>query len=166
MSVSLLYAFMTSPIMFALQTMNNGPIAMIGAVTAWVGAIMEAVADGQKFIAKRSTNKDDDDKKQTFVGPTGGFYRLCRHPNYLGEILFWIGLFIGGIPSFTNAASKISTVTAWICPSLGLTGILFVMKKATKRLDKIQEENYSGQSKYDEYKQKVTSSLIPFISGV
>lgn len=153
-NVALLYAFMTSPAMFALQTMESGNVAMIGATIAWIGAIMEAVADGQKFLAKRGLS---DEEAKKFVGPTGGFYQLCRHPNYLGEVLFWLGLYIGGIPSFG------SKVAAWICTSLGLTGIVFIMKGATKRLDKQQAEKYSGEPKYDDYVKKVPFPLIPFV---
>jgi len=44
-----------------------------------------------------------------------------------------------------------------------LYGILNIMFGASSRLDKKQNEMYSGQSVYEEWKTKVTSSLIPFI---
>ena len=57
-----------------------------------LGLLIEAVADQQKAAHRKKTN--------TFV--KGGLYRLSRHPNYLGEILFWVGSFIAAIGSLTG----------------------------------------------------------------
>ena len=118
---------MTSPLLFALRTPPTKylKVAQIGCGLAWAGAIIEAVADAQKFLQKR---RDYSQKAGgTFTGPMGGLYASCRHPNYFGEVLFWFGLFVAGLPSFG------SQVIPYTAGGLGLWGIYGIMSGATKR---------------------------------
>jgi steroid 5-alpha reductase family enzyme len=156
LSLALFYAFLTTPAMYALRApamTSCSTIAMSGAYLAWFGAVVEAVADAQKFIVKLA-NKDSEG---TFVGPTSLVYRISRHPNYLGEVLFWVGLFVGGAPSFGNS------IPAWACSILGVGGIVSIMTKATSGLEKRQAEKYRGQDKYETYKSQVKWPLLPFV---
>ena len=156
LSVSLLYAFMTSPALFALR--GKAPAAgsilekvqISGAGISIFGTILEAVADQHKYQVKQGKDEAD-----TFTGPTTWSYRLCRHPNYLGEILVWIGLFAAGSVSFGK------TYVAWGCGALGLWGILGIMFGASARLDKKQHEKYGDQSTYAEWKKNVPYSIVP-----
>eukprot|EP00045_Choanoeca_perplexa_P006604 m.57003 g.57003 ORF g.57003 m.57003 type:complete len:348 (-) comp13700_c0_seq1:978-2021(-) len=62
----------------------------IGFVLTLVATLLELVADEQmKTFQKRST-----DRQATC---DSGLWRYSRHPNYLGEALFWWGLFLMGI---------------------------------------------------------------------
>lgn len=122
LSVSLFYAFLTVP---ALATLRNlGTLApaskellvtQSGIGLAVFGAVLEAVADLQKYIVKQSSGNT---KENEFYGPTGLTYQLCRHPNYLGEILFWAGVFVAGVPSFGTS------VISWLSSVMGLYGKL------------------------------------------
>jgi len=157
-SVALFYSFLVTPVLYAarggiFEDSRLKTISMIGAGMAWLGALLEAAADTQKFIEKRSSKEEN-----KFVGPTGGTYLICRHPNYLGELIFWFGLFIGGAPSFQKQ------IIPWVCSSLGLYGIYGIMTGATKRLDKKQLENYAGQDKYDTWRSNVKAPLFPFVN--
>jgi len=155
-SLALFYAMLTTPVLYALRSTSapDSSISMAGASLAWVGAILEAVADLHKLIAKQSASSDD---IKAFVGPDTWTYRICRHPNYLGEIIFWVGLFVCGVGSFGTS------VPAWLGSSLGLAGILSLMLKAASGLEGRQAEKYGGQERYDTWKSKVKYSLIPFI---
>jgi steroid 5-alpha reductase family enzyme len=153
LSLALFYAFLTTPVLYAMRVPVTSSIATGGAYLAWFGAVLEAIADAQKFIVKQA-NKGVEDK---FVGPTSFAYQISRHPNYLGEVLFWTGLFVGGAPSFGTS------ITAWVCSGLGLAGIVSIMLKAASGLEKRQQERYGGQEKYESWKKQVSSSLIPFI---
>jgi steroid 5-alpha reductase family enzyme len=153
LSLALFYAFLTTPAMYALRAPVTSTIAMAGAYLAWFGAVVEAVADAQKLLVKQA-NKDSGG---TFVGPTSLVYRISRHPNYLGEVLFWVGLFVGGAPSFGKS------IPAWACSILGVVGIVSIMTKSTSGLEKKQAEKYGGQDKYETYKSQVKWPLLPFV---
>ena len=172
LGVSLLYAFMVSPVMFALRAATttttsiispkNSMLAMMQMVFAYMaafGMILESVADQHKYIVKLN-NRSNKMEDAVFVGPTSWSYTLCRHPNYLGEILHWIGLFGTGCVTFPFNRTSI---TPWICGILGLWGILSIMFGATSRLDKKQTEKYIGQINYEEWKKRVKWSIVPYI---
>jgi steroid 5-alpha reductase family enzyme len=68
------------------------------AVVVTGGAVLlEAVADGQlrRFVRARGDPAAVLDS---------GAWALCRHPNYLGEILFWWGLFLSGVAAAPGRA--------------------------------------------------------------
>ena len=158
LSVSILYAFLMTPVLVAMKTpVESGSVLQkvqkIFTGMAACGMVLEAVADQHKYEAKRNGLKDTD----KFVGPTNWTYKLCRHPNYLGEIMHWTGIFGAGAVVFGK------DIVAWLASALGLVGILSIMFGASARLDKKQAEKYEGQPKYDAWKGEVTSSVIPFI---
>ena len=166
LSVSMFYAFMTSPLLYAARYFTAGGgsvlepnldiIMKIGILLSWTGAIMETVADVQKYLSKRNGGTDNDVDESKFVGPTSGLYKLCRHPNYFGEVMYWFGLFVAGVPTFGK------NIVPFVCGLLGLYGIYGIMSNASKRLDEKQNEKYVGQIKYETYKSKVKGSLFPF----
>lgn len=180
MGVSILYVCMISPALFALRAGSTSAIPsgytttlgtvgsmshkiqVVSACVAVFGMILEAIADQHKYQIKRQQQQQQQQHKSKeeaktflFVGPTTWSYKLCRHPNYLGEILHWIGLF--GVGSVSFGTSPV----AWISGVIGLCGILSIMFGASARLDKKQVELYHGQSTFEEWKKTVTSSLIP-----
>lgn len=103
------YACMMSPILFLLRSDDSSleSLQWTGVVVAYVGLALESIADQQKYQVKRRHLAPYGDKH--FVGPTQGVYALCRHPNFLGEILFWTGLLLGGMYSFGNSMAQ------WLC---------------------------------------------------
>jgi steroid 5-alpha reductase family enzyme len=167
LAVSLLYAFMVSPLLFALRGVRGGGVATTGsaaavaqsafAALAAFGAALEAVADQHKYGAKRRIDGGSGNDGIKFVGPVTWSYRLCRHPNYLGEILHWVGIFGVGCVSFGGSPA------AWICGVLGLWGILGIMFGASSRLDEKQSERYGGLAAYEEWRGRVRWSVVPFI---
>ena len=159
--VSLLYAFMELPVVYALRVgaargTGRRVLQICGLLTCYLGLIVETVADQQKYSAKRRALVAYGDPK--FIGPTGGLYAITRHPNYTGEILFWLGLFFGGAVCFEGG-----NAVAWTFSTLGLWGILSIMLGSTKRLEKKQEDMYGKQEKYEKWRQNVRWPLIPFV---
>ena len=160
-STSLLYVCMFSPIVFSMvhqqlttittHTTKTNIIAasLVGVTILWLGLIIETVADHQKSVAKHMDAK-------TFVHT--GLYAVVRYPNYLGEILVWVGNYIASIPHYYN-----SGWCSWIMATTGLVCILLIMMGSTKRLELKQDKRYGQDVRYQSYKQNVPI-LIPFIT--
>ena len=162
-SVSMFYAFMVTPALYLCRAASTrtlsgrvNSIASAGAALAWIGALMEAVADTQKYLAKRNKDGSTD-----FVGPTTGLYAISRHPNYFGEVVFWFGVLVSGAPTFVGTTISSAIIIPLACSLLGFVGIYKIMTGATDRLDKKQEENYGGQQLYDDWKNQVPNKLAP-----
>jgi steroid 5-alpha reductase family enzyme len=64
----------------------------LGGIIVLLGAVLELIADTQMKRYKADPNR----------GPCirGGIWKYSRHPNYLGELLVWTGLFIAGLQNF------------------------------------------------------------------
>jgi steroid 5-alpha reductase family enzyme len=160
-SLALFYAFLMTPVLYSLRHPISVATASwrfftawTGGGLAWLGVLMEAVADAHKWRVKRHSHRP-----LAFRGPSRGLYAITRHPNYTGEVVFWLGLWCTGVPSFQGS------VVAWLCSSAGLYGILRIMWGATQSLEQSQEEKYGGQPKYEAWKKKVRAPLIPFWYG-
>lgn len=165
-AVGMFYAFMVSPVLYAIRAGAElscpvgictaailAKVQWAGVALAFFGLGVEATADTQKFLVKR-----DYDYTSSFVGPTGGLYGLSRHPNYAGEILFWAGIFLGGLPAFGK------NVVAWLTGSIGLWGIVSIMTGATKRLDEKQADRYESEMAYKSWREDVKAPLFPFVN--
>jgi steroid 5-alpha reductase family enzyme len=111
-----------------------------------IGLILETAADLQKNAAKRKNPR-------RFVDT--GLYRLVRCPNYLGEMIFWTGVFLSGIGAFSG-------VWQWILASLGYAGIIFVMFSGARRLELRQNKTYGSDPAFRKYSTTVPI-MIPFI---
>jgi steroid 5-alpha reductase family enzyme len=124
---------MTSPVLFALRGANNAK-GKLGAITDWLGvaiayfgSILAATTDFHKYIIERrgidSESEFDLSSSSSLEGISisHSSFKLARHLNYIGEGMFWIGLYIGGVASFGKDA------VAWICGTLGLSGIVGFM---------------------------------------
>ena len=150
-SCALLYVGQISPITFYLYNLSKGADigtawAWTGATVAFIGFLIETIADAQKSIAKKR------DPKQ-FVST--GLYRIVRCPNYFGEILLWSG-------SFIISFGADYTAWQWIIASLGYTGIIYVMFSGARRLELRQQESYGKHPTFQAYIHH-RPLLIPFL---
>ena len=97
-SVAVLYTAQVSPLFYRLYNGTaTGALPFIGAAVSLFGLVLEAVADRQKS-AQKAVNPD--------MVATQGLYRLVRCPNYLGEIVFWTGVFVGALDALTGAVDS------------------------------------------------------------
>lgn len=172
LSTSLFYALLASPLLFHVQSGGflsapSSAIASAGCVVAAVGLVLEAVADQQKSlfkIALRTAGAAD----RPF---TGGVYAFSRHANYLGEIVFWVGVTMVGLPALLAPGVRwYARIARAISMVLGLIGIVFIMTSATKRLEGKQATNAATvwpvlgkDGELDSYKKYVERSgaLVP-----
>ena len=146
-SAALLYACQTSPVLFRLVNGKGTDfLVILGALISISGLCVESLADYQKNVTKKKNPK-------RFVDT--GLYKIVRCPNYFGEMLFWTGVFVGGL----NACSG---VLQWICALSGYLGIIYVMFGGARRLEIRQNKSYGQDPEYQNYVKK-TPIMIPLV---
>lgn len=69
---------------------SMGGLDLVAATVTFAAIAIETIADRQLRAFVRSPHAPD-------AILDSGLWRLCRHPNYLGEVLFWWGLFLFGL---------------------------------------------------------------------
>ncbi len=105
---------------------------------AIVGLFFEVVGDEQ---LRKHINR----KTKSLL--TTGLWSITRHPNYFGEILIWIGLYLTGITLlYTNSVNIIYYALLVISPLLMSTVLI---KISTPLLEKNMEK-YAGWKEYTE----------------
>ena len=146
-SVSVLYTAQVSPMLFRYVGGNEDVVVpVIGFVISVLGLILESIADNQKSAQK---------KVRPEMVATEGLYKIVRCPNYLGEIIFWTGVFVSGITSYATAGQWITAVLAYIC-------IVYIMFNGAQRLEKRQMARYGDNEEYNAYANK-TPIIIPLL---
>lgn len=144
-SVALMYAAETSPVTFRVANGSGDDIMLVlGILVSVAGLAIESVADLQKNAAKKKNPR-------AFVNT--GLYRIVRCPNYFGEMLFWTGVFLGGVPVYQN-------VWQWLAALMGCLGIVYVMFGAARKLEIRQNRTYGKDPAYKKYA-RATPIIIP-----
>jgi len=147
--VSFFYVLLFLPALLTLSAQAGGVAtasAPVGILVMAAGIGIEACADWQKSEFKKHAPSSFCDV---------GLYRVVRFPNYFGEMVFWIGLWV-------SAMSTFRTVSAWALGSLGLLFIVLVMVGASRRLELKQSKTYASNAAYEAYVRRVPI-LLPFL---
>ena len=136
----------------ALTGISNGieltGVTYIGILLFVIGFSLEIIADTQKTNFRKL--KDNNDK---FI--TTGLWKYSRHPNYLGEIILWIGVAI-----ISYSSLEINQLFTLISPIF--TYLLLVHVSGINLLEKSGEKKWGGLNEYKKYK-KETPRLFWFI---
>lgn len=149
-TIQALWVIFTSAAAFMVLTTSNrkelGLFAIVGLLLWVIGFLIEVVADLQK-----SHFRADPANREQFI--QSGLWRYSRHPNYLGEIILWIGMMIIALPVLQG--------WQWIA----LISPLFVILLLTRvsgipLLESRADAKWGGQEVYEAYKEK-TSVLLP-----
>ena len=122
--------------------------AAIGFLVWVFGFALEVVADSQKSrFSANSANKGK------FIQT--GLWSRSRHPNYLGEIMLWVGVAVIALPVLQGWqwVALISPVFVTLL-IVRVSGIPLLEKKADKK--------WGGQVDYESYKKR-TPALIPHL---
>ena len=147
-TVAILYTAQVSPMLFRVVNASNDIVVpVIGFVISIFGLVLESIADNQKSAQK---------KERPDMVATKGLYRIVRCPNYLGEIIFWTGVFVSGITAYKNIGQWIIAILAYIC-------IVYIMFNGAQRLEKRQMDRYGDNKEYNDYANKtpIISPLLP-----
>lgn len=146
-SVAALYVGQASPVFFRIYNGRpDTPLAWAGVLISAAALWLESEADREKSAQKR-TRPD--------MVAMQGLYRLVRCPNYLGEILFWTGVLVGGLDILQGTGQWLMSVLSWIA----ITAIMF---GGARRLEKRQEGRYGAKEEYRRYADH-TPILIPWV---
>ncbi|MBO5196063.1 MAG: DUF1295 domain-containing protein [Clostridia bacterium] len=145
--VSVLYTAQVSPMLFRYDNASSDIIVpLVGVAVSVFGLVLEAVADNQKSAQK---------KVRPDMVATEGLYKIVRCPNYLGEIIFWTGIFVSGVTTYATVGQWITAVLAYIC-------IVYIMFNGAQRLEKRQMGRYGDNEEYNTYANK-TPIIIPLL---
>ncbi|MBO6239773.1 MAG: DUF1295 domain-containing protein [Butyrivibrio sp.] len=145
--VAVLYTAQVSPMLFRYANgSKDAVIPVIGIIISVCGLCLESLADKQKSEQK---------KVNPNMVATEGLYKMVRCPNYLGEIIFWTGVFISGVTTYTGIGQWLMAIIAYIC-------IVYIMFNGAQRLEKRQMARYGNDKAYNAYADR-TPIIIPFL---
>jgi steroid 5-alpha reductase family enzyme len=145
--ISVWVIMLAASVSFATSNIGFSSIHILGLAIWLIGLIIETVADYQKFKFK---NNPENSGKWTNVG----LWRKSRHPNYFGEMLIWIGIFI-----YCAIYSTIPNILIeLISPIYIITLLLFV--SGVPILEKKYNERYKDNPEYQKYKEETNLIIV------
>ena len=113
-----------------------------------IGFIVEIIADNQK--TKFRSNPENKDK---FIN--SGLWKFSRHPNYMGEILLWLGISIISLSSLEGL--ELATLISPL-----FTYLLLVYVSGIRILEHNGDKKWGHLESYKSYKEN-TPRLIGFL---
>ncbi|CAN7509855.1 DUF1295 domain-containing protein [Microbacterium foliorum] len=123
-----------------------GWLTVVGIVVWLLGMTIEIVADAQK-----SAFRADPKNKDEFIRT--GLWSRSRHPNYFGEIVIWVGVFLTAAPVLAG--------WQWVAILSPLFVILLLTRvSGIPLLEARAEKKWGDRADYVEYRES-TPSLIP-----
>ena len=147
-TISILILAVPILILFGYANIPPSPLHYLGLGLWGFGLVIETIADWQKFQFKKQVAN-----KEKYMST--GLWSVVQHPNYLGEILCWIGVFVVVIPSLQGWQWLAIVSPLWISLLLiKISGIPLLQKAAAKK--------YGHLVEYQNYQSK-TALLVPFI---
>ena len=138
---TLIVNFSLFPISYILlNNLNLNINLLLASIFSIVAVILETISDKQMRDFK--SNPLNKDKTMKY-----GLWRYSRHPNYLGESMFWFGVYFMGL------SSGIMPIWTILCPLVMLFLFIFI---SCPMMDKRSLKN---RSDYQDYMNK-TSQLF------
>jgi len=132
--------------MYSNTFVELGFFFYLGSILWIFGFLFETLADHQKYIFKK--NKINKDK---FI--CNGLWSISRHPNYFGEIILWLGIYVVSFPILTGLQNL-----AIISPLF--VYILLTRISGINLLEEIGDKRWGSDIDYKNYKEN-TPILFP-----
>ena len=133
----------------AVTSTNKIPLdswAVFG-ITLWsIGFLIEVIADQQKRAFRADVKN-----AEKFI--CSGLWGWSRHPNYLGEIMLWLGIAIIAFP----------VLSGWQLATLGspvFVCYLLIKVSGVEMLERQNDSTWGSDPDYLAYKNR-TSTLLP-----
>ncbi len=137
------------PALLALRTgyLAISLLAWLGVIIWAMGVVIESIADYQKNqFTKKPSNKG------RFIN--SGIWSWSRHPNYFGEILVWVGVYLAAVTALDLPAALIGLTSPVFITVL----LLFV--SGIPILEKTADARWGTEPEFQTYKRR-TNLLIP-----
>lgn len=134
---------------FFKNNSSNTFFLVIGLLIWLKGLVIETIADWQKF-----TFRNNPLNKKSWIST--GLYRYSRHPNYYGEFLVWLGIFV-----FTFQGLNLISLVSFASPVFIFLMLFFV--SGIPLLEESAEKKFGKYKEYQEYKKR-TSIFIPWFN--
>ncbi len=132
-------------VLFSKENLTFNYLSVIGVLLWTVGLSIEAIADIQKFKFKQKNIK---------TWTNIGLWKYSRHPNYFGEMLCWVGVFVYSL-FYLNLTNVLYSI---VSPLFIIFLLLFVSGVPT--IEKKYDNKFKDNKDYQKYKQK-TNLLLP-----
>jgi len=120
----------------------------LAALLSVVGFIIELIADNQKSAFKKNASN----KGRPMIY---GLYAWVRYPNYLGEILFWLGIYFATLHYISGWEHLAIISPLWI-------SFLLIKVSGIPLLEENQMKSYSDLPEFKNYLSK-TPKLFPLV---
>ena len=138
------FVLINSILYFDSSPRVNGLI-VFGIIIWILGLLIEGIADHQKFVFKNNLRN-----KNNFI--QSGLWRYSRHPNYFGEFLMWLGIYLLTIDALDLTNKLISLIS----PFYLLIILIFV--SGIPILERSYEKRYGREWK--DYKDRTSMFII------
>ncbi|KDR79009.1 hypothetical protein GALMADRAFT_244736 [Galerina marginata CBS 339.88] len=121
------------------------------AVGLYAGSLLfEVIADRQKSTWKKA--KDNKEHDEQFI--SSGLWSISRHPNYVGEVGIWTGIWALSSASLQTTAYPRGTIALAALSPL-FTYFLIRKVSGVPPLERAGDKKFAGNSKWQEYKNSV-----------
>jgi len=132
------------PIYVALTSDYLNNLVYVGFILIILAVVIQYVADTQM----RNFRKDENNLGKTMKY---GLWKYSRHPNYLGEVSFWFGLYIFALSS--------GSASIWLlaCPMVMLALFVFIS------CPMMDNRSLKKRSDYKEYMDKTPRLIMWFV---
>ena len=132
------------PIFIALTSDNLNNLVYVGFILIIIAVVVQYIADSQM----RDFRKDQKNFGKTMKY---GLWKYSRHPNYLGEVSFWFGLYIFAV------ASGSTSIWLLACPMVMLALFVFIS------CPMMDNRSLKKRSDYKEYMDKTPQLIMWFV---
>ena len=132
------------PIYVALTSESLNDLVYIGFMLIIIAVVIQYISDDQM----RKFRKDENNLGKTMKY---GLWKYSRHPNYLGEVSFWFGIYIFAL------ASGSTSIWLLVCPTVMLALFVFISCPL------MDNRSLKKRSDYKEYMEKTPQLFIWFV---
>ncbi|MBX4201581.1 DUF1295 domain-containing protein [Candidatus Saccharibacteria bacterium] len=116
-----------------------------------LGLALEAVADYQKYKFSQTNTKG------SWIDI--GFWRMSRHPNYLGEIMVWSGVYIFAVTNLHGVARLLALASPIYI------ALILLFFSGIPLLEKSADKKWGANKDYQDYKKQVPA-LVPNLKSL